>query len=604
MINTPEQVTGAESVVWDLSPLYNGVDDPAIDRDMQRLTTMADSFAARYKGSVGELDAPELLEAVQTLESIYDLSGRMGGFANLVYSTDTGDPRNGALLQKVTEFDAQLSQKLVFFQLEWNNAADEYVKHVLADPILANYRHALEADRRYKPYQLSEVEEQLLMEKDVTGRSAWQRFYTQLTSSMRYDFDGQKLTLTEVLTRLYDEDRDVRRKAADSITEGLRTNAMQITYIHNVLAADKASDDRLRGYPSWIASRNLSNKAPDAVVDALVQAVTSNYDIVAQHYNLKRRLLGLDDLYEYDRYAPLPLKESEAFYSWEEARSIVLNAFHAFSPEMGQIAQRFFDENWIHAALGPNKSGGAYANPVVPSVHPYVFVNYTGKARDVSTLAHELGHGIHMVLSAQQTLYNYYTPLTTAEMASVFAEMVVFNDLMQREADPEVRLSMLLTKIEDSFSTVFRQTAMNRFEEAFHTARREQGELTTEQFSEMWLTTQRAMFGDSVTLREEYGIWWTYIPHFIGTPGYVYAYAFGELLVLALFNLYQEEGASFIPKYLNVLAAGGNDYPEKILAQVGVDLNDPAFWNKGLDAIRSLVAQEEALAREVYPDKL
>ncbi len=603
MIDTPEKLTGAESVVWDLSALYNGVDDPTIEVDMSKIEAMGDAFAAQYKGKVNELDPDELLNAVRTLEDMYDLSGRLGAFASLMYASNTADPKNGALVQKVNEFNARFGQKLVFFDLEWNHAADEYVAHILADPLLSNYHHSLESERRYKPYQLTEAEEQLLMEKDVTGRSAWARFFTQLTSSIRFDYDGHKLTQTEVLTKLYEPDREIRHKAADSLTAGLREYAMQLTYISNVLAADKFANDKRRGYATWISSRNLANKAPDTVVDAMVSAITANYDIVAQHYDLKRILLDLDELTEYDRYAPLPIKESDKFYTWQEAREIVLNAFYAFSPQMGEIAQRFFDENWIHAALSPGKRGGAFANPVTPNLHPYIFVNFTGRAKDVGTLAHELGHGIHMYLSAEQTLMNYYTPLTTAEMASVFAEMVVFTDLMGREDDPEARLAMLAEKIEDTFSTVFRQTAMNRFEDAFHNARRDLGELTSQQIGEMWLTTQRAMFGESVTLREEYSHWWSYIPHFISTPGYVYAYSFGELLVLALFNVYQERGAAFVPQYLEVLRAGGSDYPDKILAKVGVDLNDPAFWNKGLAAIRELVAQEEALAREVYPGK-
>jgi oligoendopeptidase F len=462
----------------------------------------------------------------------------------------------------------------------------------------------LEAELRYKKHTLSEPEEKLLVEKNVTGASAWARLFTQLNSAMRYDVDGEKLTQSQVLKLSYDPDRSVRLKAADAITTTLREYSMQTTYIFNVLAADKASEDNLRGYPSWISSRNLSNKAPDAVVDALVTAVTGNYEIVARHYRLKRTLLGLDELFEYDRYAPLDIKGAERDYSWEEAREMVTNAYEAFSPVMGAATRRFFDENWIHAALMPNKRGGAFASPTVPSAHPFVFMNYTGKGRDVSTLAHELGHGLHMYLTNQKQPMAYvYTPLTTAEMASVFGEMLVFNDLLTKENDPAARLAMTASKIEDSFATIFRQISMNRFEHAYHTARRGEGELSTARLNELWLDTQRAMFGDSVTLREDYGLWWSYIPHFLHTPGYVYAYAFGELLVLALFNVYQKRGADFVPAYLDVLGAGDSDYPENILAKAGINLSDSSFWNEGLQALNALVTQEETLARQVFPEK-
>lgn len=604
MTDTAPETTGAQAIIWDLTPLYGGIDDPAIDADMQRAESLADDFASRFRGRVSLLEADELLQAVQALETIYDVTGRIESYASLVHSTDTLDSAANALVAKVDEFDARVSQKLVFFQLEWNAIDEARAGALMADPSLARYRHMLEAQRRYTPYQLDEAREQLLLDKKVTGRSAWERFFDQLMGSMRYELDGQQLTQSEILVRLYSPDREVRRAAADAMTTGLRNRSMELTYIFNVLAADKASDDRLRGFPTWVSSRNLSNKAPDAVVDALVEAVTARYDLVMRHYNLKRALLGLDELTDYDRYAPLPIKEGDRLYAWDDAQRMVLDAFNQFSGDMAAAAHRFFEENWIHAALAPNKQGGAYAHPVVPNVHPYVFLNYTGKARDVATLAHELGHGIHMLLSGQKSgLFGLYTPLTTAEMASVFAEMLVFSDLMDKEADAEARLAMLIAKIEDTFATVFRQVSMNRFEHGMHTARRGEGELPTERLSALWLESQRTMFGDSVNLRDDYGLWWSYIPHFLHVPGYVYAYAFGELLVLALFDIYKEQGADFVPKYIRVLEAGDSDWPENILAEVGVDLNDPAFWSRGLNAIQALVEQEEALAREVYPDR-
>jgi len=598
------QLTGAEDVVWDLSALYSGVDDPKIDADIAELNTLADAFLKTYRGKVATLDNEEMRQALEEMVELTDRRVRISGYASLVYTTDTANPKNGALLQKINEFGAKLGQKLVFFSLEWNQADDEHVKAMLNDPVLADYHYYLETLRLNKPYMLSEPEEQVIMQKGVTGRSSWTRFFMQLTSAMRYQMDGESLTQTQVLSKLHSPDRELRKKAAASVTAGLKSRAMELTYIFNVLANDKAIDDEMRGYPTWISSRNISNRSPDAVVDALVEAVTSRYDLVARHYHLKRILLGVDELTDYDRYAPLPVEDSDKLYTWDSARDIVLNAFGAFHPQMADVAREFFENNWIHAAQMPNKRGGAYASPMTPSVNPFVFVNFDGKARDVSTLAHELGHGIHMYLSGRESgIFALYTPLTTAEMASVFGEMLVFSDLMEKETNDEARLAMLLSKVEDTFATVYRQTAMNRFEHGMHTARREEGELTTERLSEIWTETQQAMFGDSVTLTDDYGMWWSYIPHFLSTPGYVYAYSFGELLVLALYNIYLEEGEGFAPKYIDLLAAGDSDYPDKLLAKVGVDLNDPAFWHKGLDAIEKLVEQEEQLARSVYPDK-
>lgn len=599
-----ERLTGAEDVVWDLSVFYQSLDDPQMDADIARLTELVDAFQARYRGKVAEMSAADLVSAYEALEAIYDLRGRLGAFAFLNFSTDTGNTDFQAAVARVEELEAALSQKLVFFDLEWNALDDEQASAILDDPALGKYRYYLEAERRYRPFNLSEAEEQIIIEKSVTGSGAWTRFFTQLTSAFRFDWLDDEVNMTFVLNKLRDADRDAREMAWRKLSDKLREKSMELTFIFNTLALDKANSDRRRGYSSWISSRNLSNKASDEVVAALVSTVTDNYELVARHYRLKQALLGYAELYDYDRYAPLNLKESEAFYLWEAARDIVLDAFDNFSPRMKAVAQQFFDGNWIHAPVLPNKRGGAFAAPTVASANPYVFLNYLGDARDVTTLAHELGHGIHMVLSGEEKgLFALYTPLTTAEMASTFAEMLVFQDLMAAEDDKEVKLSMLTEKIEDTFATVFRQISMNRFEDKMHNARREEGELTAERFNELWLETQRAMFGDSVVITEEYGSWWSYVPHFLHTPGYVYAYSFGELLVLALYKLYQEEGASFVPKYIDLLAAGDSDYPDRLLAGVGVDINDAGFWQKGVDVIEEWVTQAEALSRQLYPKK-
>ena len=599
-----ERRTGAEDVIWDLSVFYKSLDDPQLEADIEKLTEMVDAFQARWRGKVAEMNAADFVSAYETMEAIYDLRGRLGSFAFLNFSTDTGNTDYQAAVARVEELESALSQKMVFFDLEWNALDDEAANAILDDPAVAQYRYHLEAERRYRPYNFSEAEEQIIIEKSVTGSGAWTRFFTQLTSAFRFDWLGDEVNMTFVLNKMRDADRDAREMAWRKLTDKLQEKSMELTFIFNTLALDKANSDRRRGYPSWISSRNLSNKSSDEVVEALVDTVTANYDLVARHYRLKRALLGYEELYDYDRYAPLNLKESEAFYVWEQARDIVLAAFENFTPRMKTVAQRFFDDNWIHAPVLPNKRGGAFAASTVATANPYVFLNYLGDTRDVTTLAHELGHGIHMYLSGREKgLFALYTPLTTAEMASTFAEMLVFQDLMAAEDDDEVKLSMLTEKIEDTFATVFRQISMNRFEDKMHNARRQEGELTAERFNELWLETQRDMFGDSVAITEEYGCWWSYVPHFLHTPGYVYAYSFGELLVLALYRLYQEEGEGFVPKYIDLLAAGDSDYPDRLLARVGVDINHPYFWQKGIDVIAEWVTQAESLSRQLYPGK-
>lgn len=591
-----KQTTGAEDILWNLDELYTSTTDPSIERDLTDANEWAEQFAAHYRGHVASLSATELAEALTQAEKIYELIGRLNSFASLQWETATDNAAYGALLQRIREATSQLNQKLLFFELEWAVVPEDHA-HMIADPLLARWRYYLERTIEQRPHLLSEPEEKILEEKRVTGIAAWQRFYGQTFAAVRYEFDGETLTQEQVLKNLYSPDRELRRKAADSLTVGLRQTLPSATYIFNVTLADKASNDRLRKYPTWISSRNQANQTTDEAVEALVKAVTSRYDIVARYYHLKRQLLDYDTLYDYDRYAPVTTTESQRH--WLEAKDIVLTAFNAFHPQMSRIAAEFFDQRWIHAPITPGKRGGAFASPTVPSHHPYVFVNYAGTNKDVMTLAHELGHGVHMYLSRPKGVFEAYTPLTTAETASVFAEMLVFNDLMSRESDPRVRLTMLASKIEDTFATVFRQVSMNRFEDVIHTTRRTKGELTPEQFSDAWMETQRVMFGDSVSLRDEYGIWWSYVQHFIIVPGYVYAYAFGELLVMALVAEYQRQGAAFAPVYLDILSAGGSERPEKIMAKAGIDLTNPGFWQQGLDTIEQMVVQLEGLIAEV-----
>jgi len=585
---------GAEEVLWNLGDLYSGGDDPQLEKDLSESKQRAESFASSYRGRIAELEAAELAEAIEEYERILELSGKAGTFTYLNWSTNTEDPARGALLQRLQEHSSRLQQELLFFELEWAHVDEDRAGRLLAGAALARHRFWLGLTRRYRPHLRTEAEEKILAEKSVTGRSAWIRFFEEVHSGARYTFDGQELPQQSILTKLYDPDRVRRKRASESFTAGLQNMRRVNTYVFNNLLADKASDDRLRNYPTWISARNLANQIDDATVQALVQAVTGRYAVVARYYALKKKLLGLDELFDYDRYAPLP--RAGRRYQWREAKQMVLDAYAGFLPEMGRIAESFFSKNWIDAAVRPGKRGGAYSHGAVPSVHPYIFMNFEGSPRHVMTLAHELGHGVHQYLSRKQGILLADTPLTTAETASVFGEMLVFQRLMSVEKDPKIRLSMLVQKIEDTFATVFRQTAMNRFEEAIHTARRSGGELTTERFSELWMETQEAMFEGCVTLTDAYAIWWSYIPHFIHSPGYVYAYAFGELLVLALYARYQESPEGFPSAYRDLLAAGGSNWPEELVRPLGVDLKDPGFWDKGLDMIEEFVEQAEAMA--------
>jgi oligoendopeptidase F len=588
------RLTGAEQVAWDLGDLYSAADDPRLTGDLDQADARAASLHEQYYGGIADLSPEQLHAMLREYEAIYELVAKVGSYAYLFWSANTADPARGALMQRATERESRLSQELVFVELEWANAPDDMAQKLIESPELAHYRHYLEKARLYRPHVLSEPEERVLAEKSVTGRSAWERFFSETLSAATFELDGVKLPKEKVLSKLHEADRDLRKRASASVTAGLRDLSRTSTYIFNNLLADKASDDRLRHYESWISARNLANEVDTPVVEALVRAVTGRYDIVARYYRLKRRLLGLDELFEYDRYAPLPT--AQHFYPWEETRQIVLDAYRAFHPRMAEIAGWFFAKGWIDAAIRPGKIGGAYSAGTVPTAHPYVLVNYEARPRDVMTVAHELGHGVHQTLSRGQGMLQMHTPLTTAETASVFGEMLVFQDLMRRESDPQVRLSMLTGKLEDSFATVFRQVSMNRFEDAIHGARRNEGELTTERYNELWLETQRAMFTDSVTLTGDYGLWWSYVPHFVNTPGYVYAYAFGELLVLALYARYQQIGGEFPDRYLEMLSAGGSNWPHEIVRPLGVDLKDLNFWNNGLQILDNMVSEAEKLA--------
>ncbi|HEX8120527.1 MAG TPA: M3 family oligoendopeptidase [Solirubrobacteraceae bacterium] len=587
-----------EQATWNLEDLVDGQGADGVQRLLDEAQQRADAFAETYAGRIGELDGPRLAEAMRDLERIGDLGGRAGSYAQLDFSVDTQDPARGALVAKVTELSTAIETKLVFFELEWAAVDDERAEELLAHPDLDFARHYLRTARRYRPHLLSEPEEKLMAEKAQTGRSAWGRLFAELMAQV--EVDGEPLEVA--LSRLMHPDREVRRTTAEGVTKALEPGLRTRAYIFNTLVLDKAVDDRLRSYSSWIQSRNLSNEASDESVAALVEAVKGRYEIARRWYRLKAKLLGIDRLADYDRIAPVT--QDQQTISWRDAREMVLDSYTSFSPDLGKLAGRFFDERWIDAPLRPRKRGGAFCAYTVPSVHPYVLLNWTSKRRDVLTLAHELGHGVHAALAREQGLFQQGTPLTLAETASVFGEELVFGRLLDEAEDAESRLSLLAEAMEGQIATVFRQIAMNRFEDSLHTARRSEGELAVERIGELWRAAQEDLLGDAVEVTEGYGSWWSYVPHFVNTPGYVYAYAYGQLLALSVYRRYEEEGASFVPSYLELLRAGGSRSPEELGAIVGVDLADPGFWDAGLDLVeRQLEAAEEAAreARGVTP---
>ena len=593
--------SSAQGVSWDLGDLYKGVDDPRITRDLDEALRRAQAFESAYRAKIDVPGGPRpafLLDALQELESLSEQMDQPVIYASLLHAAKTDDPRHGALLARTREQRTAINKHLIFFDLEWVKVADEPAKALTAAPALARYRHYLEQKRLWRPHYLSEPEEKVLEEKSVTGRAAFVRLFDEIVAGMLFPYEragrAERMPLQQVNALLYDPDRGVRHAAAEALTRGLQENARLLTYIFNNLVLDHRSDCTLRSFGDPMAPRHLANEISAAVVEALMTATERHQEAVQRYYRLKARLLKLEPLYDYDRYAPL-FPDLPAC-DWQTARRIVRASYERFSPRAGEIIGEFFDRRWIDAELRPGKRGGAFSSSAVPSAHPYILMNYTDKLRDVMTLAHELGHGLHQYLSRPVGYLQCDTPLTTAETASVFGEMLTFQQLLATYPDARTRLAMLCSKIEDGFATVFRQVVLTRFEQSLHQARRRQGELTTEQINELWLAANRPMHGDAVRLTDGYGWWWLYIGHFIHVPFYCYAYAFGELLVLALVQKYKQEGPVFVPKYLELLAAGGSDAPHALLARLGVDVTDPGFWELGLRLLADMVGDAEGLA--------
>ncbi|MBM3667779.1 MAG: M3 family oligoendopeptidase [Actinobacteria bacterium] len=574
-------------------------DEAAVAALLDSAAERADSFAEAHEGRVAELDGAGLREAMSELAAISELAGRAANFAHLRFAADTEDPANGALVQLVSERATAIQTKLLFFELEWVEVDEARAEELLASDGLEFAAHYLRMERRYRPHLLSAPEETISTELSVTGRGAWTRLFDELTSAIRVELEGEDepQPLDVALSNLFNPDRDERRRTAEAVTGALEPGLRTRAYVFNTLLHDKAIKDRLRHYPNWLASRNLSNEASDESVQALVEAVKSRYRLARRWYETKARLLGLERLADYDRMAAV--SEDDVEIPWDRGRELVLDSFGSFSEQAGEVARRFFEERWIDAPPTPSKRGGAFSAQTVPSVHPYVMLNYTGRRRDVLTLAHELGHGLHQTLAREQGVFHQDTPLTVAETASVFAEEIVFGRLLADADDPGSRLGLLAEAVEGQIATVFRQIAMNQFEDCVHTARRSEGELAVERIGELWHETQHELLGDSVEITDGYRSWWSYVPHFIGTPGYVYAYAYGQLLALSVYRLYTERGEEMVPSYLELLAAGGSRSPEELGKIVGVDLTDPGFWDSGLDLVEDQLEQAVAAAEAV-----
>ncbi|TDW35659.1 oligoendopeptidase F [Rhizobium azibense] len=585
--------------IWKLQDLYPSATSTAFTSDMEKAGRNALAFEEKWKGKLADaaaqIGAGGIGEALKEYEALDDLIGRLGSFAGLTYFSDTTNPVNGKLYGDVQAKITEFSGHLLFFALELNRIDDAVMDACMAnDPEAGHYRPWLIDLRKDKPYQLEDKLEQLFLEKSMTSAAAFNRLFDETMAELRYNIDGEKVPLEVALNLLQDKDPEARRKAAMALAETFKANIRTFTLITNTLAKDKDISDRWRGFEDIADSRHLANRVERDVVDALAAAVKQAYPRLShRYYKMKAKWLGMDQMNFWDRNAPLP-ETSNAVISWGEAKDTVLSAYGNFAPEMAAIAKRFFDEQWIDAPVRPGKAPGAFSHPTVPSAHPYVLVNYMGKPRDVMTLAHELGHGVHQVLAGAQGALMCQTPLTLAETASVFGEMLTFRALLDKTTDKRERKAMLAQKVEDMINTVVRQIAFYEFERELHTARKA-GELTAEDIGELWLSVQSESLGPAIRISEGYETYWAYIPHFIHSPFYVYAYAFGDCLVNSLYAVYRKADKDFQDKYFELLRAGGTKHHSELLKPFGLDATDPSFWGKGLSMIEGLIDELEAL---------
>ena len=582
---------------WDLSDLYAGLDAPELAADFDRMHKTCAGFAETYEGKLADLDGDGLADAIAAYEDIDRVLGRIMSFAGLLYQQNTQDPDRAKFLGDSQVRITDISQPLVFFSLELNRLEDDWLSERLAaSKSLARYRPWLDRLRAVKPYQLSDELEKFLHDQSVVGASAWDRLFDETMAGLTFEVEGhdEPMGLEATLNLLSDTDRSKREAGGRAVAKGMADNIRLFTRITNTLAKEKEVEDRWRKMPSSDFGRHLSNQVEPEVVDALREAVQAAYPKLShRYYAMKAKWLGLEKLEYWDRNAPLP-ESDDRTVTWPEAREIVLDAYSGFAPKMAELAEPFFDLGWIDAAVKPGKAPGAFAHPTVTDAHPYVMLNYLGKPRDVMTLAHELGHGVHQRLAAGQGELLSRTPLTLAETASVFGEMLTFRKMLDEAPDATVRKMMLAGKVEDMINTVVRQIAFYEFERRVHAARRE-GELTSDQLGEIWMAVQTESLGPAINLPDEYNTFWAYIPHFIHSPFYVYAYAFGDGLVNALYAVYEQGDAGFQDKYFDMLAAGGTLHHSALLAPFGLDASDPAFWDKGLSLISSMIDELEGM---------
>jgi oligoendopeptidase F len=590
----------ADGVRWDLSALFSGLQDPRIDGVWAECHERADRFAEAYRGQVesAQLSPEELARAIREVESIDNEATKPVVFAHLVFAADTSRPEHGAFLQRQTEKASELRVKTMFFGLELQAAPESYVERILADPAMRNYRHYVSVLRSMSPHRLSEAEEALLEETANTGCRAWQRLHEELTANQEYRYtdphtgETRLLSQEEVLELLHDPDRDVRIAACDSFSAGLKAMNRTLVFLYNTLLADKRLEDRLRKFEHPESSRHLANELDKPTVDMVMDLCRERSGLVERYYTVKREILGLDELTHADRYAPLFSAKRQV--TWEQAKRIVLDSFGSFSAVMRDAAALFFERNWIDAEPRPGKSGGAFCSGNTPDTHPVLLQSYQGSLSDVMTLAHEMGHGVHAHLARGQTLYNHSGTLPLAELASIFGEMIAFERLA-KDADLSDRLALYGQKIEGIFATVHRQAAMFRFERRCHEKRRRDGELSPSDFGDIWQEEMQSMFGSSLKLGEQHRDWWSYVGHFVFAPFYVYAYSFGELLALSLYQTAKAEGPAFAERYVEVLSLGGSRSPDELVSILGVDLRDRSFWERGFQVIEAMVGEFERL---------
>jgi oligoendopeptidase F len=582
---------------WNLADLYPAPDSSALRRDLERADRDTQSFAQKWQGRLADLPGAELAAAIADYEALSDLIGRVGSYASLYYVGDTTDPARQKFYGDINQRLNELTTRLIFFELELNRIDDKRLAEALQTPALAHYRPWLEDLRKERPHQLEDRIEQLFHEKSLTGWTAWNRLFDETMAALKFAVDGKELTLEPTLNLLVSRNETKRQAGAEAIARTLGDNIRLFTLITNTLAKDKDISDRWRSFKDVADARHLANRVEGDVVEALVAAVRAAYPRLShRYYAMKARWLGKERLAHWDRNAPLPDEDTE-IVPWNRAQDLVLGAYAGFAPEMADIARRFFDGRWIDAPVRPGKSPGAFSHPTVPSAHPYVLLNYQGRIRDVMTLAHELGHGVHQVLAAGQGALMAPTPLTLAETASVFGEMLTFQALLKQTADRRRRKALLAAKVEDMLNTVVRQIAFYQFERRVHEERKS-GELTAERLGEIWYEVQGESLGPAIEFKDGYQVFWSYIPHFVHSPFYVYAYAFGDCLVNSLYALYQQAAAGFVAEYFDLLRAGGSKHHSELLKPFGLNAADPDFWQLGLAVIAGMIDEIEAIEKD------